>query len=142
MRGARAASLGALIVSLSALLVGVSGGAVADRPTAVPFEFVFPDVNPCSGLVHIVTISGTSWVHEHNGRIIFHSERTITTSSGFEGRGTDSFVNNGEIERFVLNDILTHESGERFRAHFGLVFDLSTGALITVIGGPLKCLGP
>ncbi len=108
----------------------------------MPFAFVFDDLNPCSGEVHTVTITDTSWVHEHKGKTIFRSERTITTRTGFEGRGTDLFVDNGQVMRFVRNDMLTHESGERIKAHFGLVVDLSTGTVLATIGGPAKSIGP
>ncbi len=133
----------ALVVALVAgfAFVGLSGVAVANPPIAEPFIFVFDDINPCGGPDHTVTISGTSWVHVHNGRIVFHSERTITTSTGFEGHGTDSYVLNGETEKFTLNDILTDESGDRIRAHFVFVFDIST-LTVRVEGGFLTCLGP
>jgi hypothetical protein len=116
--------------------------AVADPPTAFPFEFVFDDVNPCTGDTHTVTIAGTTFVHDHDGRIVAHSKRTITTSpTGFVGHGTDSSVLNGQVEMFRLTDILTNPSGDRIRARFVIVFDLSTGTVRVVTGG-LTCLGP
>jgi hypothetical protein len=116
--------------------------AAADPPTAFPFEFVFDDVNPCTGLIHTVTIAGTTRVHDHDGRVVAHSERTITTSpTGFVGRGTDSYVLNGQIEMFRLTDILTSPSGDRIRAHFVMVVDLSTGT-VKIAGRPPTCLGP
>ena len=63
---------------------------------------------------------------EHDGRVVVQTQRTITTSDGFQGRGTDTFVDNGKIQRFTLNDMLSHESGARIRAHFVQVIDLST----------------
>jgi hypothetical protein len=115
--------------------------AAADEPTAVPFEIVFDDVNPCSGDVHTVTISGTSYVHSHDGRTVVHSERTITTSpTGFVGHGADSSVANGQVMMFRLADILTNASGERIRARFVLLIDLSTGAVRVQKGG-VTCLG-
>ena len=38
-----------------------SGG--RGSPDHVPFEFVFDDVNPCTGAVHTVTIAGTTFAH-------------------------------------------------------------------------------
>ena len=117
--------------------------AAADAPTEIPFEFVFDDVNPCTGDVHTVTIAGTTTVHEHDGRIVAHSERTITTSpTGFVGRGTDTYVLNGRVEMFSQADILTSPSGDRMRAVFVIVFDLSTGTVRVVAGSGLACLGP
>jgi hypothetical protein len=130
-----------------AVLLGVvslvfAGPAAADPPTAFPFEFVFDDVNPCTGDIHTVTIAGTTFVHDQDGRIVAHSERTITTSpTGFVGHGTDSNVLNGQVEMFRLTDILTNPSGERITARFVIVIDLSSGTVRVVTGG-LTCLGP
>jgi hypothetical protein len=130
----------AVLLGVAALVVAVP--AAADPPTAFPFEFVFDDVNPCTGLIHTVTIAGTTFVHDHDGRIVAHSERTITTSpTGFVGHGTDSYVLNGQVEKFRLADILTSPSGDRIRARFVTVVDLSTGT-VRVEKGELTCLGP
>jgi hypothetical protein len=101
----------------------------ASAPATVPFEIVFDDVNPCSGLIHTVTIAGTERVHEHNGRIVVHGDRIITTSSGFVGRGTHTIVANGNIEKITGNDMLTHPSGARIRAHVVVVFDVRTSTV-------------
>ena len=142
---ARQAMLGAFAaaVTLAAVALAFAVPAAADAPTEIPFEFVFDDVNPCTGDSHTVTIAGTTSVHEHDGRIVAHSERTITTSpTGFVGRGRDSYVLNGEVERFVQPaDILTNPSGERIRARFVIVVDLSSGT-VRVMKGGLACLGP
>jgi hypothetical protein len=130
-----------------AVLLGVVGlvfavPAAADPLAAFPFEFVFEDVNPCTGLTHTVTISGTTFAHDHDGRIVAHSERTITTSpTGFVGHGTDTQVGNGQILIFRLTDILTNPSGDRIRARFVFVVDLSSG-MVKVEKGELTCLGP
>src|SRR3972149_5056198 len=125
---ARVGWLVAVLLGVVALAFAVP--AAADPPTAFPFEFVFDDVNPCTGDIHTVTIAGTTFVHDHDGRIVAHSERTITTSpTGFVGNGTDSQVLNGQVEMFRLSDILlTNASGDRFRAFFVIVFAVATGA--------------
>ena len=127
---------------LAALLpLAFAAPTAADEPAAVPFQIVFDDVNPCSGDVHTVTISGTSFVHSHDGRTVVHSERTITTSpTGFVGHGADSSVANGQVVMFRLADILTNASGERIRARFVFVIDVSTGA-VRVQKGAVTCLG-
>jgi hypothetical protein len=128
------AALGAIVAALPA---------AADPPTEIPFEFVFDDVNPCTGDIHTVTIAGTTSLHEHDGRIVSQSERTITTSpTGFVGHGTDSYVLNGQVEMFRLTDVLTNPSGDRIRARFVIVFDVATGAEKAFAGGPPTCLGP
>lgn len=96
-------------------------------PTAVPIFFQFEGRNPCSGLPHTVTFTGTAWIHElPGGQVVVHFQRTITTSSGFEGRGTATNVVNGNILKSTLNDMLTHPSGDRIRAHLVLVIDLTS----------------
>jgi hypothetical protein len=132
--------LRAVILGVAAL--AFAAPAAANPPTAFPFEFVFDDVNPCTGDIHTVTIAGTTYVHEHDGRIVAQNERTITTSpTGYVGHGTDSYVLNGQVEMFRLTDILASSSGDRIRARHVIVVDLTTGA-VRVEGGELTCLGP
>ncbi len=140
---ARQAVLGALAaaVTLAVVALAFAVPAAADAPTEIPFEFVFDDVNPCTGDIHTVTIAGTTSVHNHDGRIVAYSERTITTSpTGFVGHGTDTFVLNSQVEMFRLADIATNPSGDRFRARFVIVVDLSSGT-VRVVTGELTCLG-
>ena len=139
---ARHAVLVALAAAVTLVALVVAVPAAADPPTAVPFEFVFDDVNPCTGDMHTVTIAGTTSVHDHDGRIVAVRERTISTSpTGFVGHGTDSYILNGQVEMFRLTDVLTNPSGDRIRARFVIVFDLSTGT-VRVEKGELTCLGP
>lgn len=96
-------------------------------PTAVPIFSQFEGSNPCSGLPQTVTFTGTAWIHElPDGRVVVRTQRAITTSAGFQGRGTSTVVDNGNILKFTLNDMLTHPSGDRIRAHLVLVVDLTT----------------
>ena len=141
---ARQAVVGALAaaVTLTVVALGFAVPAAANPPTEIPFEFTFDDVNPCTGDIHTVTIEGTTSVHEHDGRIVAYSDRTITTSpTGFVGHGTDTEVDNGQVFVFRLADIATNPSGDRFRAEFVIVVDLSTGTT-RVERGELTCLGP
>src|SRR5262245_13933896 len=105
---ARQAVLGALCaaVTLTVVALAFAAPAAAEPPIAIPFEFVFDDVNPCTGEIHTVTIAGTNFVPSHEGRVVVHSERTITTSpTGFVGHGTDTSVDNGNVLMFRLTDI-------------------------------------
>jgi predicted RNA-binding protein with TRAM domain len=141
---ARQAVLGALAASVTLTMIALvfAVSAAADPATEIPFEFTFDDVNPCTGDIHTVTIEGTTSVHEHDGRMIAYSDRTITTSpTGFVGHGTDTEVDNGQVFVFRLADIATNPSGDRFRAEFVIVVDLSTGTT-RVERGELTCLGP
>jgi hypothetical protein len=128
-------------VLAASLLLVVAAPAGADPPAQFgPFEETFDDVNPCTGLVHTVTIAVTFSVHSHDGRTEAHGDRTLSTSSGFFGKGTSSFVDNGQIEMFRLTDILSSDSGDRIRANSVFVVDLSTGT-VRVDRFELTCLG-
>jgi hypothetical protein len=80
-------------------------------------------------------------VERHDSRIVVRGERTITTSDGFVGRGTDSSVDNGQVFMFRLDDMMTNASGDRFRARGLFVVDLSTGTVRVDRFEP-TCLGP
>jgi hypothetical protein len=141
---ARHAVFGALgaAITLTLVALALAVPAAADPPTEIPFEFVFDDVNPCTGDMHTVTITGTTSLHNHDGRIVAYSERTITTSpTGFVGHGTDTSVLNGQVEMFRLADIATNPSGDRFMARFVFVIDVSTGT-VRAENFELTCLGP
>ena len=126
---------------LSVVALAFAVPAAADPPTQFPILDVFPDVNPCTGTPMTVTFVGTAYVHFHGDRVVARAQRTITTSDGFVGHGTDNFVDNGQVIMNRLTDIMTHASGDRFRARFVFVLDLSTGT-VRVDKGGLTCLGP
>jgi hypothetical protein len=130
-----------VVALLSVLALAFAAPAAADPPTGFTSVDVFPDVNPCTGNANIVTISSSGFIHEHGSREVLYGERTITTSDGFAGRGTDTFVLNGQILLFRLTDILTNASGDRIRARTVLVVDLSTDT-VRVDSFELTCLGP
>jgi hypothetical protein len=132
-----------LVISLlSVVALAFAAPAAADPPTEFPILDVFPDVNPCTGNPMTVTFTGTAFVHEHDSREVGRAARTITTSDGFVGHGTDTFVDNGQVVMFRLADILTNaSSGERFRARSLFVLDLSTDT-VRVDRFELTCLGP
>jgi len=126
---------------LSVVALVFAGPAAADSPTTEEFVDVFTDVNPCTGDVMTVTFVGTAYIHEHGSRFVVRAERTITTSDGFVGHGTDSFVDNGQVVKFRQTDIMTNASGDRFRARGVFVLDLSTGT-VRVERFELTCLTP
>jgi hypothetical protein len=128
-----------IIGLLSVTALAFAGPAAADRPTTVTWEFTFPDVNPCTGDSMMVTIAGSGFVHEHGSREVAHFERTITTSDGFVGRGTESFVANGRIERFRFSDMMANASGDRFRARGVGVYHTSSDT-VRVDRFELRCL--
>ena len=124
---------------LSVVALAFAVPAAADPPTAFPILDVFPDVNPCTGDPMTVTFVGTAFVHFHDSRIVVHAERTITTSDGFVGHGTDSFVDNGQVVMFRIHDMMANASGDRFRARGVFVLDISTGT-VRVERFELTCL--
>ena len=127
---------------LSVVVLAFAVPAAANPPVEEPILDVFTDINPCSGEEMTVTFVGSVLVHEHGERVIAIAHRTITTSDGFEGHGVDSFVDNGQVAKFTLNDILTNEAtGQRFRAHNVFVVDLATDTL-RVGRSELTCLSP
>ena len=128
-------------VLLGMVALVVAAPAAADPPTAFPIEDVFLDVNPCTGDTMTVTFVGTVSVHEHGSRVVAIAHRTITTSDGFVGHGTDSFVDNGRVLMSRITDIMTNASGDRFRARGVFVLDISTGT-VRVERFELTCLGP
>jgi len=135
--------LGALLaLPLSVVALVVAAPAAADPPTEIPILDVFQDVNPCTGNPMTVTFVGTVYVHDHNGRVVALAHRTISTSDGFVGHGTDSFVDNGQVLMSRIADIVTNASGDRFRARGVFVLNLSTETVrvdrfeLTCLGGP------
>jgi hypothetical protein len=131
-----------LLVLLTLTALAVAPPAAADPPTAMPFEVILPDVNPCTGLMHTVTIVGTEFVHFHDGRIVIHSKRTITTDpTGYVGHGADSFVVSEQVAKYTTTDILASPAGDRIRAHTVFVVDLMTRT-VKVDRFEVTCLGP
>src|SRR5215203_4334797 len=130
------------VALLSVVALGFAASAAADAPEEFPVLDVFSDVNPCTGETMTVTFVGTGFLHVHGDRVVVRSERTITTSDGFAGHGTDSFVDNGQIVKFRQTDIVTNPAaGERFRARGLFVLDVSTGTA-RVERSEFTCLGP
>jgi hypothetical protein len=126
---------------LAVVALVFAASAAADPPMELPILDVFSDVDPCTGLPTTVTVVGTAFVHEHGSRIVVQAERTITTSGGFVGHGTHSFVDNGQVSVFRLSDILTNASGDRATVRVVFVVDLSTETA-RVDRFELTCLGP
>jgi hypothetical protein len=129
------------VALLSVFALAFVASAAADAPEEFAILDVFPDVNPCTGEAMTVTFVGTGFLHVHGDRVAVRAERTITTSDGFAGHGTDSFVDNGQTVKFRQSDIVTNAStGDRFRAQSLFVVDLSTDTVRVERSG-LTCLG-
>ena len=126
---------------LSFVALAFAASAAADAPEEFAILDVFPDVNPCTGEVTTVTFVGTGFIHVHGDRVVVRAERTITTSDGFAGHGTDSSVQNGQMFMFRQADIMTNASGGLFLAKGVIVVDLSTET-VRVERFELTCIRP
>ncbi len=115
---------GVLLVAV--VLGAMAPPAAADAPTPMPFSESFVDADPCTEQLHTVAVDVVFWVHEHGDRVVARGDRNLQTSSGYSGRGTSSFVFNGQVEVFRLTDILSREDGHRLRATVVFVLDLTS----------------
>jgi hypothetical protein len=128
--------LAVLVVLACAALMG-AGAATADMPVVHYGHDVFVDINPCTGLEHTVTADVT--VYETNPGFS-HATDSISTSSGFIGRGEEAGVFHASI--FELNHMLVNrETGQRIHAHLVLVTNPATGEL-QVFQLSLTCIPP
>lgn len=128
-------ALFALFAAMSAaLLLPVT--ASADPPTVRHVQDTFVDVNPCTGLLHTVTIDVTLYFVSP---VLNRGRHEITTSSGFVGRGVETEVGAND-EMFLLNDMLVNpETGQRIHAQFIVVTNPATGEL-QVFRQTLTCI--
>ena len=124
---------------LSVVALAFAGPAVADAPAEYTFGDVFTDTNPCTGRSMTVTLMAKGFVHAHGSREVVHAERTITTSDGFAGRGTEMFVDNGRVIMFRFADIMRNASGDRFRARGVFVLNIASDT-VRVDRFELTCL--
>ena len=113
-------------VVLGVVALSVAGPAAADPPMESPISVAFQEVNPCTGETVTFTYLGTAFFHFHDSGTVARSERTITTSDGFAGHGTDSFVQNGQVFTTRHDDVLKNDTGDRFLVQSVFVLDLST----------------
>lgn len=131
-----------LIVPLLAATLALSGAgpAAADRGFEESLEETFIDVDPCTGLEHEVTVDVTFHVHIHDDNVVARGVRSLSTTLGYTGGGTSSYVWNGNVEMFRLTDVLTDGSGNRITARVVFLADLKTET-IRVDEFELTCLG-
>jgi hypothetical protein len=131
-----------VLALLSVVALAFAAPAAADRPTEAPIFDVFQDVNPCTGTPMTVTFVGSVFFHEHGSRVVAYAQRTITTSDGFAGHGTDSFVDNGQVVRFRMTDVMRNASGALFLVRFVFVFDVATETVKVEKDFGLTCIRP
>jgi hypothetical protein len=111
-----------LILASAAVLTVFVPTAVADPPDTFPLNFSFVDVNPCTGELHTVTVTGTFYVFERGQGISHNFDHTITTSSGFAGAGIEVSIDHDRI--FHIRDVLSNPvTGQKILAHLLVVHD-------------------
>jgi hypothetical protein len=101
----------------------------AGGPISESFSNDFWDVNPCTGEWHHITLTGTTWKHEHNNNWVWRTRVTATTSDGFEGSGHSTELGNSAgatLYKTTANNVLTHPSGAKLRAHYVFLLDWGT----------------
>jgi len=100
----------------------------------------FVDIDPCTGLEQEVAIDVTFYVHGHDDGTVARGVHSLSTTLGYVGRGTSSYVWNGNVEMFRVTDLLTNDSGDRIRASVVFLADLRNG-VIRLDTSRLDCLG-
>ena len=128
-------ALFALLAVTSAALVSAVT-ASGDPPTVRHFQDTFVDVNPCTGLLHTVTIDVTQYLVSP---VLDRGTHEITTSSGFVGRGVETEVGPND-EMFLLNDTLVNaEMHQRIRTQLIGIVNPATGEF-QVFRAELTCI--
>jgi len=126
-------------LAMSLLLIACERGAVTapdppqfsmhegSAPIEFPFTSEFPAVNPCTGLGHIVTWTGTGWFQPHPNNAVLRFQFAIATTDGYAGSGNDVWMGTdgrpGDVLKRTVNTLLTHPSGSRLMVHLVMVID-------------------
>ena len=120
-----------LALGLLAAVGAFASPAAAIGPTGVPFSESFVDVNPCTGELHTVTVTGTFYEFERASGIAYRIDRVITTSSGFSGTGTEVGIHD---RIFRITDRLTNAEGAMISVNDLLVVDPSGRVHVESLG--------
>ena len=153
-----------VVVAAAAALALNVGVAQADGPPVViPVDAQIQDVNPCTGELDTVTLTGSLRVHEfYNGAgDVHHWNVTVLTdvesAAGFTGENVQVFVHNAEgsfapreeeargMELEIQNAIARNpETGQIVRLHasFRLVYVSEDENVVEATSVTLECLGP
>jgi len=88
-----------MVAVASVAAVALAAPISADAPTAIPISITFDDVDPCTGEIHTVSFDGVAYRHEHDGRVVAHSDLVITTTSGMSGMASKKRSSTGRCSR-------------------------------------------
>ena len=117
-----------LLTTITVLMTAPMSSTVADRP--IGFE-VFPDtfwdIDPCTGQLQEVTLTGYAYLHEHRNNFVFRVERAGFTNSGYIlFSGSLREASNGHSYQFFFNDRWRAEDGRMMQVAGNFVFNLNT----------------
>lgn len=120
---------GVLVISV---VVGLLSGLMALPAAAVqPVEFeagvTFPDVNPCSGEPHDVTLSWDVALRDNNGATVLTFDTTVTTNDGWSGFGRETEVVNKNRQINSLSIRVGDGNGSFYMVKGQRRIDVSTG---------------
>lgn len=119
-----------LALGLVAVLGAAASPATAAPPESHPFSESFVDVNPCTGDLHTVTVTGTFYEFERADGIAYRIDRIVSTSSGFSGGGTEVGIHD---RIFRVTDLLTNADGDIILANGIVLIDASGNVRMNTI---------
>ena len=96
--------------------------AAAASPVISPFDESFVDVNPCTGALHTVHVTGTFYEFDRANGVAYRIDRVVTTSSGFSGGGNEVGIGD---RIFKVSDLLMNADGDILLANGIVTFDRS-----------------
>lgn len=156
-------SLFVAVVAVAALALGTGAARAYGPPIVMPVAVQFQDVNPCTGELDTVSLTGTVRVHEFYNEAgdVHHWNITVLTdvesSAGFTGENVQVFVHNAEgpfapredeargMELEIQNVIARNpDTGQIVRLHasFRLVYVSEDENVVEATSLTLACLGP
>ena len=98
----------------------------------MPIYAVFTEDNPCTGLEHTVTITGTLWVQEHPNNRTIRWRGRITTSDGYTGTFIRTWTGSniygpGDVSNLTMNNmVIQRQSGAKYKVHVVWIADFKT----------------
>jgi hypothetical protein len=134
-----------LLVTVGVLIGLMAAPAAADKPTNFqPDPVVFYPINPCTGLVHEVTVNVDVFEHQGghpNGGFVGRAVRTGSTSDGYVmEHGREVQMANGNVFVNPFKDFWRNDDGSKFIAQGVFIVDIKNDE-VQVDRFSLRCLG-
>lgn len=149
-------------VAALALALGVGAARAVAAPVVIPVAVQFQDINPCTGELDTISLTGIVRVHEFYNEAgdVHHWNITVLTdvesAAGFTGENVQVFVHNAEgpfapreeegrgMEMELQNVIARNpDTGRLVRLHasFRLVYVSEDENVVEATSLTLECLG-